>query len=117
MLGGLGWAGVPANIGTAMIASVSVGLTVDGNVHYLAEYFRQRRAGAGRRDALSAAHASVGRAMTFATLALACGFAALTLSQFVPLVYFGALVSLAMVGGLIGDLVLLPLFLGWNDGE
>ena len=117
VLGGLGWAGVPANIGTAMIASVSVGLTVDGNVHYLAEYLRQRRAGAGRRDALSAAHASVGRAMTFATLALACGFAALTLSQFVPLVYFGALVSLAMVGGLIGDLVLLPLFLGWNDGE
>ena len=114
VLGGLGWAGVPVNIGTAMIASVSVGLTVDGNVHYIAAYLRQRRAGATRRAALTTAHATVGRAMTFAVLALACGFAALTFSQFVPLIYFGALVSLAMLGGLAGDLVLLPLMLGWR---
>jgi hypothetical protein len=33
------------------------------------------------------------------------------LSNFIPLVYFGALVSLSMIGGLIGDLVLLPLLL------
>ena len=114
VLGGLGWAGVPVNIGTAMIASVSVGLTVDGNVHYIAAYLRQRRAGATRRAALTTAHGTVGRAMTFAVLALACGFAALTFSQFVPLIYFGALVSLAMLGGLAGDLVLLPLMLGWR---
>ncbi|NNJ25680.1 hypothetical protein LzC2_17530 [Planctomycetes bacterium LzC2] len=114
VLGGLGWAGLPVNIGTAMIASVSVGLTVDGNVHYIAAYLRQRRLGKSRREALTVAHRSVGRAMTFAVLALACGFAALTLSQFVPLIYFGALVSLAMVGGLIGDLVLLPLMIGWK---
>ena len=117
VLGGLGWAGLPVNIGTAMIASVSVGLTVDGNVHYIAEYLRRRRAGDSRREALAAAHGTVGRAMTFAVLALACGFAALTLSQFVPLIYFGALVSLAMLGGLIGDLVLLPLMLGWREGK
>ncbi len=51
VLGGLGWAGLPVNIGTAMIASVSVGLTVDGNVHYIAAYLRQRRLGrvGGRR--------------------------------------------------------------------
>ena len=115
VLGGLGWAGLEANIGTAMIASVSVGLTVDGNIHYIAAYVRGRRAGATRLGALSAAHATVGRAMTFATLALACGFAVLMLSQFVPLIYFGALVSLAMIGGLAGDLILLPLMLGWRE--
>ncbi|MFH5806731.1 RND family transporter [Alienimonas sp. DA493] len=115
VLGGLGWIGLPVNIGTAMIASVSVGLTVDGNVHYIAAYLRQRRLGASRREALKIAHGTVGRAMTFAVLALACGFAALTLSQFVPLIYFGALVSLAMLGGLIGDLVLLPLMIGWRE--
>ncbi len=64
---------------------------------------------------MTVAHGTVGRAMTFAVLALACGFAALTLSQFVPLIYFGALVSLAMLGGLVGDLVLLPLMLGWRE--
>ena len=114
-LGGLGWAGLPANIGTAMIASVSVGLTVDGNVHYIAAYLRERRRGATAREALTIAHGTVGRAMSFAVLALACGFAVLTLSQFVPLIYFGALVSVAMLGGLAGDLVLLPLILGWRE--
>jgi predicted RND superfamily exporter protein len=50
----------------------------------------------------------VGLALLFANLALVLGFLVLTLSNFIPLVYFGVLVSLAMLGGLIGNLVLLP---------
>jgi len=53
----------------------------------------------------------VGKTLVFAYLVLVLGFLVLTLSNFIPLVYFGALVSLSMVGGLIGDLVLLPLLL------
>jgi hypothetical protein len=51
--------------------------------------------------------------MSFATLALVVGFAALLPSQFVPTIYFGALVSLALVGSLLGNLILLPLLLSW----
>ena len=32
-------------------------------------------------------------------------------SQFVPIIYFGALVSLTMAGGLFGNLIVLPLLL------
>ena len=39
------------------------------------------------------------------------GFSVLTLSHFIPLVYFGVLVSVAMLGGLLGNLILLPLLL------
>jgi hypothetical protein len=49
--------------------------------------------------------------MVFSTLALIIGFSALLQSQFVPTIYFGALVSLAMFGGLLGNLVVLPLLL------
>ena len=117
VLGGMGWAGVPVNIGTAMIASVSVGLTVDGNVHLLTGYLAARRAGLSRRDALAATLGKTGRAVLFATAALSGGFLVLTASQFVPLIYFGVLVSLAMAGGLAANLVLLPLFLGWREAE
>jgi predicted RND superfamily exporter protein len=41
----------------------------------------------------------------------------LALSHFIPLIYFGLLVSLAMLGGLIGNLVFLPLLIGWWDGR
>ncbi|HET6424632.1 MAG TPA: hypothetical protein VFG20_13165, partial [Planctomycetaceae bacterium] len=49
----------------------------------------------------------------FSNLALVFGFAVLAMSHFIPLVYFGVLVSLAMIGGLVGNLVLLPLLLHW----
>ena len=113
VIGGMGWTGLPINIGTAMIASVSMGLTVDSSIHYLAGYLRSRRAGATYAEALRATHGSVGVAMVFANFVLAAGFLVLALSNFIPLVYFGSLVSLSMLGGLLGDLVLLPLVLRW----
>jgi hypothetical protein len=39
------------------------------------------------------------------------------LSRFIPLVYFGVLVSLAMLGGLVGNLTLLPLLLPLVDKD
>ena len=60
---------------------------------------------------------SVGRAVVYATIALMVGFLALCTSQFVPTIYFGSLVSLAMLGGLFGNLVVLPLLLGMAYGD
>ncbi|MFM8581666.1 MAG: hypothetical protein ACKOFW_09200, partial [Planctomycetaceae bacterium] len=48
--------------------------------------------------------------------ALVVGFLVLTLSNFIPLVYFGLLSSVAMVGGLVGNLLVLPLLLGATGG-
>jgi len=47
----------------------------------------------------------------FSTLALIIGFSILATSQFVPTIYFGVLVSFSMLGGLLGNLILLPLLL------
>jgi len=115
VVGAMGWLGLPINIGTAMIASVSMGLTVDASIHYISGYRRALARGLGPEDALRQTHKSVGRALVFATLSLIVGFSVLTLSHFIPLVYFGVLVSLAMLGGLIGNLTLLPLLLRWAD--
>ena len=62
-------------------------------------------------------HQGFGRALVFGTLALVVGFSVLGLSRFIPLVYFGVLVSLAMLGGLIGNLLLLPLLLPLVDKD
>jgi len=113
VIGMMGWIGVPINIGTAMIASVSMGLTVDSSIHYLSGYRRCREEGMDHYAALRATHAGVGRAVIFASAALILGFTVLTLSHFIPLIYFGVLVSAAMLGGLLGDLILLPLLLQW----
>ena len=111
VIGVMGWLGLPVNIGTALIASVSMGLTIDSSIHFLSGLERGIRSGLTYAEALRATHQSVGSALIFANLALIVGFLVLTLSNFVPLIYFGALVSVAMLGGLIGNLVILPLLL------
>ena len=107
----LGWLGVRLNMGAAMIAAVSIGITVDASTHYLMAFQDERRKSRSLVEALHAVHQSVGRAMIFTTLALVVGFTALVQSQFVPTIYFGVLVSLALLGGLIGNLVVLPLLI------
>ncbi len=111
LLGLMGHLGVRMNMGAAMIAAVSIGLSVDSSIHYGISFLRARRKGASRREALEAAQQTVGRALIFATLALVLGFSSLCTSQFIPTVYFGGLVSLAMLGGLAGNLVVLPLLI------
>ena len=111
VLGLLGWAGEPVNMGTAMIAAVSLGLSVDSSIHYITAFRRRLRAGHATAAALEAAHQTAGRAMVFSTLALVVGFLALTTSGFMPTVSFGWLSCLTLAGGLAGNLVVLPVLL------
>ena len=107
----MGWAGLKINMGAAMIAAVSMGLSIDSSIHYVAAFRRARGEGRSLDDALAVVQRSVGRAMVFSTIALIVGFSILTTSDFVPTVYFGVLVSLTMLGGLAGNLVILPVLL------
>ncbi len=117
VVGAMGWLGVPVNVGTAMIAAVSMGLTIDASIFYLYGYRKIRAEGRPLSEALRETHQGFGRALVFGTLALVVGFSVLAMSRFIPLVYFGVLVSLAMLGGLIGNLLLLPLLLPLVDKD
>ncbi len=111
VLGLMGWFNYKINMGAAMIAAVSMGLAVDSSVHYITEFRWHCRNGLSHIEAIARVHQSVGRAVVFSTLALMVGFSALCLSQFVPLIYFGVLVSVSLFGGMLGNLFLLPLLL------
>jgi predicted RND superfamily exporter protein len=111
LFGMMGWLGIRINMGAAMIAAVSVGLSVDGSIHYVMSYQRLRRLGLSLDEALQTVQGSVGRAAVLATLALAVGFSTLMVSEFIPTVYFGTLVTLTMIGGLLGNLMVLPLLI------
>jgi predicted RND superfamily exporter protein len=117
VLGLMGWAGLRINMGTAMIAAVSMGLSVDSSIHYIAAYRRHLAHEAATAAALETAHQTAGRAMVFSTLALVVGFLALTTSGFVPTVSFGWLSCLTLLGGLVGNLVVLPVLLVLASGR
>ncbi len=111
VLGLMGWLDLRMNMGAAMIAAVSMGLSVDSSIHYITSFQRSRREGKAVADALAEVQQTVGLAVVFSTLALIAGFSILCTSEFVPTIYFGVLVSLSMLGGLVGNLLLLPLML------
>lgn len=117
VLGALGWLGIPINMGVALIAAVSVGLSIDSTIHYLDVVKRRMSLGGSQREALTAAQHRAGSASVFSTIALTAGFATMVGSEFLPTVYFGTLVCAAMLGGLIGNLLVLPLLLVSFDTE
>ena len=106
----MGWLGVPIDMGTPMIASVSVGISVGFSIHYLYRFRQERLAGVPFDEALRT-HRRVGSAMVFSNLALVVGFAALGLSNFIPTAHFSVLVDIALMGGLAGNLLVLPVLL------
>ncbi len=99
------------NMGAVMIAAVSLGLGIDASIHYLTAYRRLRTQGLSPSQALEQVQSQVGTAAVLATVAMMVGFSVLATSEFVPLVYFGLLTALALAGGLLGNLVLLPALL------
>jgi predicted RND superfamily exporter protein len=117
VMGLMGWLGLRMNMGAAMIAAVSMGQTVDSSLHYIVCFLRARRGGMSVNAALTSVQQSVGQSMIFSTIALIVGFGVLITSDFVPTIYFGALMSLAMLGGLFGNLIALPLLLSWTEKD
>ena len=111
VLGTLGWIGQKVNIGVAMIAAVSIGLSVDSSIHYILFFKRAIGKGDDIHDSLDRVQRRVGRALVYSTMAIILGFATLCFSPFMPIVYFGWLSILAMMGGLFGNLMILPLLL------
>jgi predicted RND superfamily exporter protein len=110
-----GLMGERINMGATIIAAVSIGLSIDGSVHFLAAFRRLRDRGHGvRRSAIHAA-GSIGVPLMWATVALVIGFAALSTSEFVPIATFGAMVSATLAVGTLVNLTLLPVLVcAWS---
>ncbi len=111
ILGWMGWTGTRVNLGAAMIAAVSMGLSVDSSLHYLIRFQRERKDGRNFDQSLIAAQSDIGMAILLSTVALVLGFGSLSASHFLPTVVFGTTASISMLGGLVGNLVVLPALL------
>ena len=115
LLGALGWLDIRVNMGVAMIAAVSMGLSIDGTIHYISAYLRYKSERVRTAQAIEQVQIRIGPPVIYATAALVAGFGSLCTSEFMPTVFFGMLVGLSMLGGLLGNLILLPVLLTLFD--
>lgn len=105
----MGLLGIPLNPGTAMIASIALGIAVDDTVHHMITFSRQVQEHGDRRIAMFNTMKTQGRPVIYVSLALAGGFFSLALSNFLPIVYFGLLSGVVMLIAMLAELILTPL--------
>ena len=108
VLGAMGWFGLPLDLMTITIAAIVIGIGVDDTIHYVHRYGQELERTGDYVAALHASHASIGHAMYYTSLTVIAGFSILTLSNFNPTIYFGALTALSMAIALLANLTLLP---------
>ena len=109
--GVMGYFGVKLNIGTAMVASIAVGVGIDYIIHYMAAYRHEYLRKKEGRDFLRRTFLTSGKAIIFNAASVGAGFAVLAFSRFNMLAYFGGLVTLTMATSSLVSLTVLPVLL------
>lgn len=109
----MGTFGIWLDMGTAMVASISIGIAVDDTIHIFHNYKYFIRKGHGLIYALGRTFKRSGCAITGTTVILAFQFFVLATSDFVPTINFGILTGVGVSIALIFDLLFLPALLYW----
>lgn len=111
VFGLMGSAGIPLNSGSAMVATIALGMALIDTVHFVMHYRRRRLEGHGTDDAIAETFAEIGRPLVLTSAVNCVGFGIFLLSDFQPMYHFGLLASVSMVAALVGDVLLLPILL------
>jgi len=111
ILGLMGWIGIPLDIMTITIAAINIGIGVDDSIHYIHRFRGEFLQDGNFWMAIRRCHNSIARAMYYTSVTVVLGFSILSLSNFIPTIYFGVLSGLAMITALIANLMLLPVLI------
>jgi predicted RND superfamily exporter protein len=109
ILGLMGLLNIPLDMMTITIAAITIGIAVDDTIHYIYRFQREFKSNPNYHENVIRCHGSIGRAIYYTSITVTVGFSILTLSNFIPTIYFGLLTGLAMIFALLGNLILLPL--------
>jgi len=107
-LGIMGWFGIPLDVATTMIASVTIGIAVDDTIHFVSWLRRNSGTTNDVAAAIVQTFADVGKPIVITTVLLSSGFFVLVFGSIVPTKIFGVLTAISMVFALIGDFFVLP---------
>lgn len=108
VLGFMGWMHIPLDMMTITIAAISIGIAVDNTIHYIYRFKNEFIVSQDYLKTMHFCHGSIGYAMYYTSVTIIIGFSILSLSNFLPTIYFGLLTGLAMLIALLAALTLLP---------
>ena len=109
----MGFLGIKLNLGTALIASLAVGIGIDYTIHFIEFFKREYRAdeNPSQGDFLRRTYLGCGKAILINALSVGAGFAVLAFSQFKIIAELGLLIALSMLITAFVSLTLIPALL------
>ncbi len=117
IFGGMGWLGIPLDIGSMMTASIALGVAVDDTIHYLARYREELDHFGDRNKAIVATYQHCAIPTLQAAMISGLGLSVFAFSTFTPTQRFGWLMLTILVAGVISELIMLPALLAGPLGR
>lgn len=111
IMGAIGWLGIPLDMMTIMIAAVTFGLADDNTIQYIHAFQKEFPKDRDYKATMYRCHNTIGRALSYSMITIVFGFAVMTLSNFLPTVYFGIFTGIAMFLALVASHSLLPMLI------
>ncbi|MDR1636789.1 MAG: MMPL family transporter [Treponema sp.] len=107
----MGYWGIKLNIGTSMVASLSIGIGIDYTIHFVETYKTEWRLHGGEGNFLRRVFVTTGFAIVINAISVGSGFAVLLLSEFIILKDLGLLIALTMGTSGLVSLTVVPVLL------
>lgn len=108
VFGGMGWLGIPVDIGSMMAASIALGVAVDDTIHFLEWFKEDLHKSHDRQRATVMAYTRCATPTLQAALINGLGLSVFAISSFTPTSRFGWLMLTILIGGVIAELIMLP---------
>jgi len=110
--GVLGWTGISLNVTTGLVACIVLGIAVDDTIHLMAHFNRSAREKADEAQGVIYALKTVGRPVTYTTIALCLGFLCMLSSDMRTQIDFAWLAALTLFFAWIVDMTFTPAVAG-----
>ncbi len=117
MLGLMGWLQISLDTATASIASIVLGIAIDDTIHYMYHYKKLKDSGIEARQARLLTTAHVTPAIILTGLLLICGYSFMLFASLKTVQLFGLLTAIAIISGVLCELILFPLLLHKFDKD
>ncbi len=111
MFGIMGYLNIPLNPGTAMVAVISIGISIDNTLHLFSRYNELCRRTSDYDGAVMETVSQEAIPLVTTSLSLALGFGILLFSNFTIIAQFGALCAATMVIALFVNLLITPIIM------
>ncbi|MCU7845070.1 MAG: MMPL family transporter [Candidatus Thiodiazotropha sp. (ex Monitilora ramsayi)] len=111
LFGVMGYAGIPLDTSTSMIAVIALGICVDNTMHFLVRYNNELRRHRTEDEAIGAVLHGEFIPITASAVTLSLGLGVLAFSNFEPLVNFGLLSGMVILLAYCANFLITPMLL------